>query len=147
MRGHLHGEAGIREQLEESRWIYLVDLLLSPLGLLVAYAAMDRTWALALIAPLLVLLYIFARERLERLQSLMELGSAYRGTAYALGDMVGHDDAYTGLHTQGVVELAVAVADALGLAPKLRRNVEFGALLHDVGKIAVPNELITSPAP
>lgn len=143
----LRGEASLREQLEESRWIYLVDALLSPIGLLVAFAAVERTWTLALITPLLLLLLIFARERLERLQSLIELSGAYRGTAYVLGDMIGHDDAYTGQHTQGVVELALSVADEIDLDPKARRNVEFGALLHDVGKVAVPNALINKPGP
>jgi HD-GYP domain-containing protein (c-di-GMP phosphodiesterase class II) len=35
----------------------------------------------------------------------------------------------------------------MGLSPKERRNVEFGALLHDVGKIAVPKEIINKPGP
>jgi HD-GYP domain-containing protein (c-di-GMP phosphodiesterase class II) len=35
----------------------------------------------------------------------------------------------------------------MGLTPKQRRNVEFGALLHDVGKIAVPKEIINKPGP
>ena len=35
----------------------------------------------------------------------------------------------------------------MGLSPRQRRNVEFGALLHDVGKIAVPKEIINKPGP
>ena len=46
------------------------------------------------------------------------------------------------LHIRGVAELAVAVAADLDLTPTQRRLVEFGALLHDVGKIATPNEII-----
>jgi HD-GYP domain-containing protein (c-di-GMP phosphodiesterase class II) len=46
-----------------------------------------------------------------------------------------------------VVELSLAVSDALGLDSRQRRNVEFGALLHDVGKIAVPKEIINKPGP
>jgi HD-GYP domain-containing protein (c-di-GMP phosphodiesterase class II) len=45
------------------------------------------------------------------------------------------------------VSLSVAVADELCLDSRDRRNVEFGALLHDVGKIAVPNEIINKPGP
>ena len=52
--------------------------------------------------------------------------------------MVEHDDAYTGVHIRGVAELAVEIAADLDLDAKQRRLVEFGALLHDVGKIAVP---------
>jgi HD-GYP domain-containing protein (c-di-GMP phosphodiesterase class II) len=147
VRDMLHGGASLREQILESRWIYLVDTLLAPMGIAVAFAATGRSWALLLTAPLLLLLLIFARERTERLESLLELSSAYRGTAYVLGDMVGHDDAYTGVHSQGVVELALDVADRAGLDERARRNVEFGALLHDVGKVAIPNELINKPGP
>jgi HD-GYP domain-containing protein (c-di-GMP phosphodiesterase class II) len=52
------------------------------------------------------------------------------------------DDRYTGIHSRDVVDLALAVADGLGLDPSQRRNVEFAALLHDVGKIRVPKEII-----
>ena len=147
IRDVLHGGASLHEQLLESRWIYLVDGLLAPAGLAIAFASVGRPWAVLLATPLLALFLIFARERLARLESLLELSSAYRGTAYVLGDMVGHDDAYTGIHSQGVVELAIGVADQVGLDERARRNVEFGALLHDVGKVAIPNELINKPGP
>src|SRR5262249_31534005 len=62
-----------------------------------------------------------------------------------LGDVVEADDAYTGEHCKGVVRLALGVAGELGLDASGRRNVEFGALLHDVGKIAVPKEIINKP--
>jgi hypothetical protein len=44
-----------------------------------------------------------------------------------------------------VVELALAVADRYEFTAELRRNLEFGALLHDVGKIAIPKEIINKP--
>jgi HD-GYP domain-containing protein (c-di-GMP phosphodiesterase class II) len=64
-----------------------------------------------------------------------------------LGDVVEADDAYTGSHSRGVVELSLAVSDRLGLDSRQRRDVEFAALLHDVGKIAVPKEIINKPGP
>jgi HD-GYP domain-containing protein (c-di-GMP phosphodiesterase class II) len=146
-RERFHGDASPREQIAESRWIYLVDTLLAPVGFAVALAATGRPWALALPLPLFLLLLIFARERTARLQSLFELSGAYRGTAHVLGDMIEHDDTYTGTHSRSVVEHAVAVAAELGLDERHRRNVEFGALLHDVGKVAIPKELINKPGP
>jgi HD-GYP domain-containing protein (c-di-GMP phosphodiesterase class II) len=147
LRGRLHGGGSLREELAESRWIYLVDILLAPVGFAVALAAAGRPWALLLPLPLFLLLLIFARERTARLQSLLELSSAYRGTAHVLGDMIGHDDTYTGSHSRSVVELSVGVAIELGLDDRRRRNVEFGALLHDVGKVAIPKQLINKPGP
>jgi hypothetical protein len=118
LREWLHDGASLQEQLAESAWIYLVDALLSPIGFAIALAATQSSWAIALSWPLLFLFALFAREREERLSSLIELSDAYRGTARVLGDVVEHDDAYTGLHTRGVAELAVAVALDLNLDAK-----------------------------
>ena len=41
----------------------------------------------------------------------------------------------------------MAVADQLGVDDETRRAAEFGALLHDVGKVAIPNEIINKPGP
>ena len=62
-----------------------------------------------------------------------------------LGDVVEADDDYTGQHCKGVVGLALAVAEQLDLDAEQRRNLEFGALLHDVGKIAIPKEIVNKP--
>ena len=63
-----------------------------------------------------------------------------------MGDMLEADDAYTGgEHSQGVVALSLAVGEGLGMSGTPLRNLEFGALLHDVGKILVPNEIINKP--
>jgi putative nucleotidyltransferase with HDIG domain len=75
------------------------------------------------------------------------LGQAYRGTALLLGDVVEADDAYTGSHSRHVVDLVLGVCDELGLSPRDRRHAEFAALLHDVGKIRIPAEIINKPGP
>jgi putative nucleotidyltransferase with HDIG domain len=145
VRERLCGGIGVRELAGEVREVYLIDTALAPLGLAVAIAAMQHRWAVLLIAPLFAILRLFSRERRVRLEQLIELGDAYRGTALVLGDVVEADDAYTGEHCRGVVRLALDVARALGLDAARARNVEFGALLHDVGKIAVPKEIINKP--
>jgi putative nucleotidyltransferase with HDIG domain len=128
-------------------WLFLVDLLLSPIGLLSALAAEEHPMEVLLSLPLAVLLAIFARERKDRIDHALELSRAYRGTTLLLSDVLESDDEYTGVHSRSVVSLAVAVADELGLDSTERRHVEFGALLHDVGKIAVPNSIINKDGP
>jgi HD-GYP domain-containing protein (c-di-GMP phosphodiesterase class II) len=128
-------------------WVTLVDILLSPVGLLAAMAAVDEPYAVLLVLPLAALLLLFALERGARVRQAIELSRAYRGTTLLLSDVLEVDDEYTGLHSRSVVSLSVAVSDAMGLSSRQRRNVEFGALLHDVGKIAVPNEIINKPGP
>src|SRR5438128_5998574 len=134
-----------RAQLGFMAMVYLVDAALAPVGLVLA--ATGRTWAPLLAAPLVALLGVFARERQVRIDHALELGHAYRGTALLLGDVVEADDAYTGSHSRDVVGLVVAVADDLGLPPDERRRAEFAALLHDVGKVRVPGEIISKPGP
>jgi putative nucleotidyltransferase with HDIG domain len=145
VRERLRGGVSLRELAEEVRQIYLIDLALAPLGLVVALAATSHAWAVLLIAPLFGVLRWFSQERHVRLEQLIELNDAYRGTALVLGDVVEVDDSYTGEHCKGVVLLALDVARELGLDADERRNVEFAALLHDVGKIAVPKEIVNKP--
>jgi HD-GYP domain-containing protein (c-di-GMP phosphodiesterase class II) len=132
-------------QLAEMLSIWTVDLALAPLALAVVIggAAVGQTYSFLGLVPLILLLALFARERRERI----ELGRAYRGTAYLLGDLIEADDEGTGLHSRDVVSLVLAVADRLGLDDVSRRDAEFAALLHDVGKIRLPKELINKPGP
>jgi putative nucleotidyltransferase with HDIG domain len=139
--------ATLREQIGDVVWVYAVDSALAPVGLLAALISRDPHYSVLLLLPLLGLLRLFATERRQRFESLSELSAAYRGTALVLADVVEADDTYTGQHCKDVVELSLAVADAMGLSSEQRRNVEFGALLHDVGKVAIPKEIINKPGP
>jgi HD-GYP domain-containing protein (c-di-GMP phosphodiesterase class II) len=141
--GLSHG-SGWREQLS-GNWVYLIDAALSGVGLVVAEEIQRARYAPLAILPLLGLLAVFARERKVRLAQLLELNEAYHGTALVLGDVVEADDGYTGEHSRGVVRLCLAVGARLGLGAQRMRNLEFGALLHDVGKIAIPKEIINKP--
>jgi putative nucleotidyltransferase with HDIG domain len=126
-------------------WVALVDVLLAPIGFMAAQVGRDHAGGWLLVMPLLGLIALFARERRARVDHALELSRAYRGTTLLLSDVLEADDEYTGNHSWGVVSLALRVADAIGLDPRQRRNVEFGALLHDIGKIAVPKEIINKP--
>ena len=127
--------------------VYSVDAALAPVGLTLAFATRANP-ALALLAlPLVGLLRYFSRERQQRIDHALELSDAYRGTAFLLGDVVEADDAYTGTHSRHVVDLVLGVADELALSPSDRRDAEFVALLHDIGKIRIPATIINKPGP
>ena len=147
MRERLHGGTSLREQVSESAKIYLGDALLSPIGLMVALVAATNHVAVVFILPAAGLLAIFSYERAAHVDSMLALREVYRGTAHVLGDVVEHDDAYTGEHTRGVTDLALRTAETLGLNEAEKRNVEFGAILHDVGKIAIPKHIVNKPGP
>jgi HD-GYP domain-containing protein (c-di-GMP phosphodiesterase class II) len=135
----------LRELLAVMASVYVVDAVLTPVGFAIAVATADAPAAAVVGLPLVALLAFFARERERRIDHALELSHAYRGTAFLLGDVVEADDAYTGSHSRDVVELSVAVAGVLGLPPRELRHTEFAALLHDVGKIRIPNEIIGKP--
>src|SRR3954452_18457838 len=127
--------------------VQMVDALLTPIGVMVAFTAEGAPARALLVLPLIALFGVFAQEREMNIERALELSSAYRGTALLLGDVLEDKDAYTASHSHGVVSLSLAVADRLRLDPASRRRVEFGALLHDIGKIAVPAEIINKPGP
>ena len=51
-----------------------------------------------------------------------------------------------GDHVNGVAELAVAVAERLGLPPAERDDIRSAAALHDIGKLAIPDSILAKPA-
>jgi HD-GYP domain-containing protein (c-di-GMP phosphodiesterase class II) len=134
----------VREQLRET-WVYAVDIALTPVALLVAWHVDAMPWAVLSVVPLLGVLAVFGRERRGRVEGLVELNNAYRGTALLLGNVLEADDFYTAEHSRGVVELALAIGRRLELDDGRLRNLEFAALLHDVGKVAIPKEIINKP--
>lgn len=135
-----------RTVLGELGRIDLIDALLSPAALLVAFGAAAEPWTCALIVPLLAVFQLFAQEREARIESALALSGAYRGTALLLGEVLAGKDEYTGEHSHSVVVLAHQVAEVLRLNDVELRDIEFGALLHDVGKISVPSEIINKPS-
>jgi HD-GYP domain-containing protein (c-di-GMP phosphodiesterase class II) len=124
---------------------YGFDTVLAPLGLLAAFPASQHPAALLLLLPMVLLVSRVATERRQKNDTVLELKNAYQGTSYLLGDMIEADDAYTGSHSRDVVELVLAVAERLGLDAGEQRMAEFTALLHDVGKIRIPTEIINKP--
>jgi HD domain len=122
------------------------DAILAPIAFAITIAALDEQLLLLTVGPLVWLLEILSRDRRERYTAALELQRAYRGTVMLLADVVEFDDQYTADHSRSVVELVHATADVLGVERSRRQELEFAALLHDVGKIAIPKEILNKPA-
>ena len=83
-----------------------------------------------------------------RASELVSAADAFMGpTVRALLVRLTHKDDYTAVHTRGVALRAVQVGEELGLPPVRLRELAIGGLLHDVGKLAVPNEILRKPGP
>ena len=72
---------------------------------------------------------------------------AYRAVVRSLAAALEARDGYTGEHSDAVHSLSVAVARKLGLYPREVAEVETVALLHDVGKIGIPDQILHKPGP
>ena len=80
----------------------------------------------------------FLYEQLER---------AYLGTAQALVAALEAKDAYTAEHARSIVDQAEKVGIRLGLDDAALRDLRFAAVFHDIGKIAVPEAILSKPGP
>jgi HD-GYP domain-containing protein (c-di-GMP phosphodiesterase class II) len=123
-----------------------VDAILTPLAFVIALAAVDDPLYLLALGPVVWLFQLFSLDRRERYSKTLELHRAYRGTVMLLSDVIESEDRYTAQHSRSVVDLVNAVADELKVPDTDRQELEFAAMLHDVGKIAIPNEILNKPA-
>jgi ribonuclease P protein subunit RPR2 len=82
----------------------------------------------------------------ERARS-AQLRASYMATVRALANAVEARDAYTGHHAERVAAYGLELARASGLEIADDPQTEFGFLLHDVGKVAVPDAILFKPAP
>jgi putative nucleotidyltransferase with HDIG domain len=71
----------------------------------------------------------------------------HKATIAALSKSMEAKDFYTGGHTERVAEVAVALAQRLGFHGTELEAVEVGALLHDIGKIGIPERILQKPGP
>jgi putative nucleotidyltransferase with HDIG domain len=74
-----------------------------------------------------------------------QLTRSYRATVRALSNAVEARDAYTGKHAERVAAYGIAIARALGIPRPDSPEMEFGFLLHDIGKVAVPDSILYKP--
>lgn len=146
IRNALLDHIPIAELLKNFSGTARVDVIMSPVALMCAVGADQAPLALLSVFPLVWLLLVFSRDRQARYENALELHRAYRGTVTLLSDVVEFDDPYTAAHSRSIVELVEATSEKLGIPPEDRQRLEFAALLHDVGKIAIPKEILNKPA-
>jgi cyclic di-GMP phosphodiesterase len=86
------------------------------------------------------------RARTEMLRHAMEdLEHSYDVTLEALGDALDLKDSETEGHSKRVTAYTIALARAMGIAPAEIKVIARGAFLHDIGKMAIPDEILRKP--
>jgi putative nucleotidyltransferase with HDIG domain len=86
------------------------------------------------------------RARTEMLcQAIEELEHSYDITLEALGDALDLKDSETEGHSKRVTAYTIALARAIGIGPAEIKVIARGAFLHDIGKMAIPDEILRKP--
>lgn len=88
---------------------------------------------------------IHAGIALENARLFEEAQDAYVQTVSALASAIDVRDTYTSGHSQRLAELAVRTGEIMGCDEEELVDVRWGALLHDIGKIGVPDEILRKP--
>ncbi|MGA9349194.1 MAG: HD domain-containing phosphohydrolase [Anaerolineae bacterium] len=85
------------------------------------------------------------RAQEELRQSYVNLQKALEGTVNVLVSAIEMRDPYTGGHQRRVTQLACAIAEEMGFSEEQIEGVRMAGLIHDVGKINVPAEILSKP--
>jgi len=86
------------------------------------------------------------REANENLRKhIFEMNKAFEQTIRVLASTAEAKDPYTAGHQRRVAELAKAIAGEMGMGADGERRVELAAMVHDIGKVEVPTEILSKP--
>jgi len=81
----------------------------------------------------------------ERKRASKKLEAAFDALVRIASDIVSAKDPYTAGHQKNVSDLAVAIGKKMGLNYETLTCLKFAGLLHDIGKISIPSEILTRP--
>jgi len=73
------------------------------------------------------------------------LERTFVSTVEALANALEANDEYTSAHARSISDLSLRVGQALGLDERTLKQLELGALLHDIGKIGIPSDILSKP--
>ena len=139
---------------ERFHWARFHYVLFGPLALAatIAYEQIGTAGLVAFALPP-ALMILSVRQYLERTTAAVDeireanlsLRRAHKDTIAALSRSMEAKDLYTGGHTERVAAVAVGIARRLGFRDEELEAIEFGALLHDIGKIGIPEHVLSKP--
>ncbi|MCF6097230.1 HD-GYP domain-containing protein [Thermovorax subterraneus] len=114
-------------------------IALAPLGILLAviYINIGALGLILFLIPLLIARHSF--------KLYMDMKKVYLETIQALASAIEAKDPYTKGHSERVAKLAVAIAEELKMDNDLISNLHYAALLHDIGKIGIPEPILNKP--
>ncbi|OGF64547.1 MAG: hypothetical protein A2Y62_06915 [Candidatus Fischerbacteria bacterium RBG_13_37_8] len=82
----------------------------------------------------------------QLLENVLKLQKLMESTIYAIARIVETRDPYTSGHQQRVADLVFALSKEMALSESQRLGLHLAAIIHDIGKISVPSEILTRPS-
>lgn len=121
-------------------WHFLSGVVAAPLSCFLIFSYNQAgLWSLVLFGiPLFI---VYQTHRLFE-----EMKSAHKETVAALTTALEADEPYTHGHSYRVAQYAVAIGRRMGLSGRELETLEYAGLLHDIGKIAITNDIVCKPA-
>lgn len=121
-------------------WLIPTQVALAYVGLLIA-----QVLSISIVAfPLFVAPLVIARQLYQRYSFLK---ASYADTVRSLIGALEAKDPYTRGHSERVATYSLEIGSRLGLDSAQQERLEYAALLHDVGKLAVPSEILRKQGP
>jgi putative nucleotidyltransferase with HDIG domain len=131
----------IQRKLREAfGWHFLSGIFSAPLGAFMIFSYQYAgIWSLILFTMPVIIIYQ-AHKLFE------EMREAHKNTVAALTTALEADEPYTHGHSYRVAQYAIAIGDRLGMDEKELEILEYAGMLHDIGKIAITNDIVCKPA-
>ena len=121
-------------------WHFLAAFLAAPLSAFLVFSyEYAGLWSLLLFG--LPLFIIWQSHKLFE-----EMKEAHINTVAALTTALEADEPYTHGHSYRVAKYAVRIGQRMGMSPSELEELEYAGLLHDIGKIAITNDIVCKPA-
>ncbi|MDD5287802.1 MAG: CHASE2 domain-containing protein [Dehalococcoidales bacterium] len=121
--------------------------------LMISFAAFERGYILNILYPLLLLPTMYTSNSLtqnvamaiENTKLNRKVLDGYKSTIRALAAAIDAKDHYTRGHSERVTELALMGAKSLNMSLEEMEILEYAGILHDVGKIGIPDNILSKP--
>jgi diguanylate cyclase (GGDEF)-like protein/putative nucleotidyltransferase with HDIG domain len=134
--------------------VLALAMIVASVPLMVGWDGRYARGLVILVASMVICTYVPAmvRKALRQENALaaareLELEGSYLATIEALAAALDAKDRHTEAHSRETAALARAVGERLGLKDDALRFLEYGALLHDIGKIGIPGYILNKPGP
>ncbi|MFD3157877.1 HD-GYP domain-containing protein [Haloimpatiens sp. FM7330] len=124
----------------ENTWAILNIIAISPIGIMIAiiYKHYGGFAVILFFGPLLLARYSF--------KLYVDMRHMYFETIKSLSNAVEAKDRYTNGHSYRVADYAVGIARTMGLSEYKIEKIKIAAILHDIGKIGIPDTILNKPA-